>query len=95
MPKRRVMLALVLLLSSAALLLHTLLSPEGWARREQVRADLDAMRAENARLEAEVETLGAQINALRTRPEVQERVVRDELGYTRPGEVSLEIPPTP
>jgi cell division protein FtsB len=87
----RILLAATLLVMSAALLVHTLLSPDGWNRRQKARADLEVLRAENNRLEHEVQDLRGQIEALRTREEVQERVIRDELGYVRPGDVNLEV----
>ena len=91
----RLLLAATLLVMSAALLLHTLLDPEGWSRRQRARADLESLKAENTRLETEVESLRTQIDALRTREEVQERIIRDELGYVRPGEVNLEVESKP
>jgi cell division protein FtsB len=87
----RILLAATLLVMSAALMLHTLLSPDGWNRRQKARADLETLRTENGRLEGEVQRLRAQIEALRNREEVQERVIRDELGYVRPGDVNLEV----
>jgi cell division protein FtsB len=87
----RILLAATLLVMSAALLLHTLLSPDGWNRRQKARADLGTLRTENSRLESEVQRLRAQIEALRVREEVQERVIRDELGYVRPDDVNLEV----
>lgn len=91
----RILFAATLLLLSAALLLHTLFSPEGWSRRQRARADLEALHRENGRLEAEVQSLRSQVDALRSREEVQERVIRDELGWSRPGEVTLEVESKP
>ena len=87
----RILIAATLLLLSAALVLHTLFDPEGWSRRQKARADLEVLKKENARLETEVQGLRSQIDALRNREEVQESVIRDELGYVRPGEVNLEV----
>ncbi len=75
----------------AALLLHTLLDPDGWTRRQKIRTDLEELHAENTRLEQLVGELREEIKALRTRDEVQERVVRDELGFVKPDEVVLEL----
>jgi cell division protein FtsB len=82
---------LLLLAGSTAVLLHTVLDPDGWTRRQRIEADLEELRAENARLEATVSELRREIKALRTRREVQERVVRDELGFVKPNEVVLEL----
>ena len=89
--KRWVIAGVVLLALSAALLLHTLLDPDGWTRRQAIQTDLDELRAENVRLEEQVSDLREEIKALRTRKEVQERVVRDELGFVKPNEVVLEL----
>jgi cell division protein FtsB len=87
----RWVVALAILVLSAGVVMHTLLDADGWTRREKVGGDLEAARAENARLESENESLRSEIRSLRDRPEVQERVVRDELGYVRPGELVLEL----
>ncbi|MBI3180043.1 MAG: septum formation initiator family protein, partial [Deltaproteobacteria bacterium] len=60
-------------------------------RRQEVRADLETLRLENLKLEERSARLRAQVKALRERPEVQERVIRDELGYVKPGEIVLEV----
>jgi cell division protein FtsB len=87
----RWIVALAILVLSAGVVLHTLFDADGWTRRQKISGDLEAVRADNARLESENEALRSEIRALRERPEVQERIVRDELGYVRPGELVLEI----
>jgi cell division protein FtsB len=84
-------LAVVILGASAAVTLHTLFEPSGWARRERARSDLAALRAQNDDVEQENRELRSAIRAIRSRARVQERVVRDELGYVRAGEVVLEL----
>lgn len=91
MPKRVVFAAIVAFAFGVGLLLHTLLYSDGWRNRQRARADLAALERQNAAAEARLRDLRGQIEALRTRPDVQERVVRHELGYTRPGDVVLEL----
>jgi cell division protein FtsB len=91
MKSKWIMAGAFLLAASTALVLHTLLDPDGWTRRQRIQTDLEELRAENARLERVVGELRAEIKALRTRQEVQERVVRDELGFVKPNEVVLEL----
>jgi cell division protein FtsB len=79
------------LVASAAIVAHTLLAPDGWRRRTHVRQALAEVQSEVLAAELRVGELETQIEALRTRPEVQERVVRDELGFVRPGDVVLEL----
>ncbi len=95
MSRTRWVVLLVAVGVSAAVVLHTLLDSDGFGRREQVRADLEALRGANRELEARGTHLRAQVKALRERPEVQERVLRDELGYVKPGEIVLEIRDAP
>ena len=95
MKRRWVVTGIFFLAASTALLLHTMLDPDGWTRRQRIQSDLEDLRDENARLEARVGELRDEIKALRTREEVQERVVRDELGFVKPNEVVLELGEAP
>lgn len=91
MTVRRVLVASGLLLFAFVLLAHTLISSDGWRKRARVRADLVQLRESNTTREQHVQQLRAEVAALRSRPEVQERVVRDELGYVRDGDLLLEV----
>lgn len=84
-------LAVCVLGASVAVMLHTLFESSGWTRRERARGDLAALQAQNDALERENAELRSAIRALRSRPQVQERVVRDELGYVRAGDIVLEL----
>ena len=55
MRTRWVVAGIFLLIASGALLLHTLLDPDGWTRRQKIQSDLDALHAENERLELHVD----------------------------------------
>lgn len=76
---------------SVAVMFHTVIISDGWQDRKKLRLDLQAVETENQEITAEVERLRSQIDAHHRRPEVQERVVRDELGYIKAGEIVLEI----
>jgi cell division protein FtsB len=54
-------------------------------------ADLRAIKAQNARLQAENDRLARQAEALRSDPRALERVARAELGWVRPGEVIFDL----
>jgi cell division protein FtsB len=86
---QKTMLALSLA-SAATLLVHTFVSADGWQRRARVQRDLAAVETDIAAGQRRAATLRAQIEALRSRSEVQERVVRDELGYVRRGDVIVD-----
>ncbi len=51
----------------------------------KVKADLDALRKENAALAEEVKDLN-------TDPRLIEKIARDDLGLARPGEIIIRIP---
>lgn len=92
MSRGQVLLLVLSGLMALSTFVHTFLAHDGWSRRERVAADLARVRVEIDAGEARAKDLREQIEALRTRPEVQERVVRDELGYVRPNDLVLELP---
>ena len=64
----------------------------------QMHAELEAARAEHARVEAEAaamqvanERIAAEIDALRSDPEAIEVAARQHLGMVRPGDVILSV----
>jgi len=69
-----------------ALAALSLLDPAGLRKYLSLSREVDRMRGENARLAAENASLGREVRALRTDPAAQERAVREELRYIRPGE---------
>lgn len=52
---------------------------------EKVKADLDQLTKENARLEQETKDL-------KSDPRLIEKIARDDLGLARPGEIIIRIP---
>ena len=88
---KRKFILIVVASFSMGVLFHTLFVADGWSDRQKLRADLQAVQAENTEIAAEVKRLRSQIDALRRRPSVQERVIRDELGYVKPGDIILEL----
>jgi len=84
-------LVFVLSAFSLGLIIHTLFISDAWDRRQNLHQDLDALVEQNQAAEDEIKSLRSQIDAVRRRPEVQERIVRDELGYIRPGEIIVEL----
>jgi cell division protein FtsB len=88
-PVRKALL-FVSLMASAGLVVHTFFASDGWKRRARAARDLAGIEAEIAADQKRAGSLRAQIDALRTRSQVQEHVVRDELGYVRPGDVIVD-----
>ena len=77
--------------ASTSLVVHTLFFSEGWDKRGELQQELKERHQANRLLEKEVKQLRSDIKAIREQPEVQERIVRDELGYLRDGEVVIEL----
>ena len=75
----------------SAVFLDTMLDAEGWSRRSRIAEDLASLRTQNDAAAEQAAVLRRQIQALRERPEVQERAIRDELGYVKPGEIVLNL----
>jgi cell division protein FtsB len=71
--------------------MHTLVIGDGWARRRHAQQDLVALDTEVGGARERVASLRSQIDGLRQRSEVQEHVIRDELGYLRPGDVIVNV----
>lgn len=88
---KRKVIFIIAAVFSTLMLFQTLLVSDGWSDRQSLRQDLTSVRTENAEIQLEVERLRLHIEALHRRPEVQEHVIRDELGYLKAGEMVLEI----
>ncbi len=73
------------------LVIYTMLDPDAWARRTQLEQTLKRTDADVKSLSNHAQELSDQINAVRNRRDVQERIIRDELGYIRDGEIILEF----
>jgi len=91
MSKRLWTVALLSLTFGTGLMLHTFFVSDAWRQRQSVRADLAAIRRDNDGLRDKVEDLRSRIDALRSRPEVQERVIRHDLGYARAGDLVVDL----
>lgn len=70
----------------AALAALSSVDPGGLRKYLTLAREVDRMRAENARLAVENARLSSEVHALQTDPAAQERAVREELRYIRPGE---------
>ena len=84
-------IAAISMILGVGVFLHTLLYSDSWRLRANARSDLEALVEENESSERDVEQLRMEIEAMRERPSVQERAIRDKLGYTRPSEIVLEL----
>jgi len=74
---------------------HLLFGANGWMaysqkkeKHQQIRQEIEALQQENERLQQ-------QIKALKTDPKAIEKEAREQLKYTRPGEVVYTLPALP
>ena len=91
MSRGQKLLVLAMLAVAGVLVLHTFLASEGWSRRTRAQHDLATLDADIARAQQRATDLRTQIDGLRSRTDVQEHVVRDELGYVRRGDVVVDV----
>lgn len=76
-------------------LLHAMFGANGMVIYRQKRAELQALQSEVERLQKENGQHVDQIKALKTDPSAIEKEAREQLHYTRPGEVILVSPEPP
>ena len=94
---RRVGTAAAVLLT-VALLLHAMFGANGMVVYRQKRDEMQALQAEVGRLQKENSRYAEQIRSLKSDPAAIEKEAREQLHYTRPGEivyVSPDSPPKP
>lgn len=71
--------------------LYTALGPIS-GKQAKLKADLEQLKSENNRLAEENRRLTLEVKALRSRQDYQEKVIRQELGLIKPGEVLVQLP---
>jgi cell division protein FtsB len=77
------------------ILLHAMFGANGMVIYRQKRAEMQALRGEVERLRNENSQFVDQIRALKSNPAAIEKEAREQLHYTRPGEVVLVAPVAP
>jgi cell division protein FtsB len=77
------------------LLLHVMFGANGMVVYRQKRADYQNLRGEIDQLQKENNHYTGQIQALETDPKTIEKEAREQLHYTRPGEVVYVAPAPP
>lgn len=83
--------AAVVLALTFGYLPYRIYARSGLAGFLQLREDLRAIQAQNAKLRLENERLAREVDALGSDMRAIERVARAELGWVRPGEVIFDI----
>jgi cell division protein FtsB len=77
--------------ASLSIALDTLWGQAGWPRHQALAAEVAAIEAENAELSETLRAITREIAAQEARPEVQEALVRDLLGYVRPHDLIVTV----
>ena len=92
-PIRRAQVFPILLLALTLLTVPFLIFGDGGLGRvDRLQNELQQIREENGKLEAQCTELRRRLDAYRTRPGYLEDVARDELGLVRPDEMVLVFP---
>ncbi len=94
-PWSRIALFAASVVASFGLLLQTFLQPQLWRQRSLMAADLVTLQSANSAMQERITRLRADIDALNHRAAAQEHVIRDELGWVRPGELIINFADNP
>ncbi|MBZ5701330.1 MAG: septum formation initiator family protein [Acidobacteriia bacterium] len=87
----RTFLGLVVVL----LLMDNIFGTHGFLAMRRTQKEIAALKKELQRLNDENQQLAGQVKALKSDPQLIEKIARDELGLARPGEVIIRIPQQP
>ena len=61
----------------------------------QIKDEVESLEREIAGLRAETAALQAQVTQLRSDPDAIEKLARETLGFVKPGDRVLKLPPAP
>ena len=89
MPRIQNILLVLAALIAMASLFETFLSAKAWPHHTRLQHELESLQEDNAHILQNITEQRRALQALRTRPEVQEHVIRSELGYVRDNDVIL------
>jgi cell division protein FtsB len=84
----------ILALALFALLVHDIFGPHGFVAMRRTQREIDEIRAQIGKVNAENKSLADEVNALKTDPKSIERIAREEMGLARPGEMIFKLPDT-
>jgi cell division protein FtsB len=78
-----------------ALLIHDIFGPHGVIAMRRTQREIEQIRQQIGKINAENKSLAEQVNALKTDPKAIERIAREEMGLARPGELIFKLPDNP
>ncbi len=85
-------LVAIAVLAASAGLVRWAPRADDWSEDARMEAELESLRAENRALRAENQRMSRVVEALKDDPAVIEQVAREDLGYIRDGEVVVIVP---
>lgn len=86
---------LLVVLVTIGVLLHAVFGANGMVIYQQKRDELKALKGEVDRIQKENDAYATRIKALKTDPNAIEKEAREQLHYTRPGEMVYIVPEAP
>ena len=85
----------ILSLLMVLLLMDNIFGTHGYLAMRRTQKEIAALKKDLQRLNDENQQLAEQVKALKSDPQLIEKIARDELGLARPGEVIIRIPQQP
>jgi cell division protein FtsB len=85
----------ILGLAFLALLIHDIFGPHGVIAMRRTQREIQQIRRQIGKINAENKSLAEQVNSLKTDPKAIERIAREEMGLARPGELIFKLPDNP
>ena len=82
----------ILGLALLALFLHDVFGTHGFLAMVQTQKEIQQIREQIGKIDAENKSLSNEVNALRTDPKAIERIAREDMGLARPGELIYKLP---
>jgi cell division protein FtsB len=82
----------IFLLALLVLVVHDLFGSHGLLAMLRARKEVQALHQEIAQINGENKRLGEEVQALRSDPKLIERIAREEMGLSRPGEFIFKLP---
>lgn len=79
--------SIILSLFAGTLLTVTLFGARGYFRLQQLRMEENALEAKNRQLQSDIDSVERQISELKESPLALEKQAREQLGYSKNGEV--------
>ncbi len=76
-----------------ALVAHVLFGEHGFLAMRREQKEVEKLRQEISKLNDDNQKLSGEIQALKTDPQLIERIAREEMGLARHGELIFKLPP--